>query len=106
MSPPERRRKLLELLCIRRHETCENLAHEFHVCPRTIRYDVETLMCSYPIETVCGRYGGGIKVADGFYLHQKQLNSKQVDLLKKLGENLEGDDLITLNSILFQFSPY
>lgn len=62
MSPSERRQKLLEVLCLRRHDTCANLAHEFHVCQRTIRYDIEALMCSYPIETICGRFGGGVRV--------------------------------------------
>ena len=57
MSPSERRQRLLEVLCLRRYDTCANLAHEFHVCQRTIRYDIEILMCSYPIETVRGRYG-------------------------------------------------
>ena len=65
MTPTERRQKLLELLCIRRHDTCDNLAHEFHVSSATIRRDIAVLTCSYPIETVCERYGGGGRVADG-----------------------------------------
>ena len=68
MPPTERRQKLLELLCIRRHDTCDNLAHEFHVSSATIRRDIAVLTCSYPIETVCGRYGGGVRIADGYLL--------------------------------------
>ena len=110
MSPSERRQKLLEVLCLRRHDTCENLAREFHVCQRTIRYDIETLMCSYPIETVCGRYGGGVKVAEGYYLNHKfakhsALSPEQTALLRKLRSQLTGDDFDTLNSILIQFAP-
>lgn len=109
MSPSERRQKLLEVLCLRRHDTCANLAHEFHVCQRTIRYDIEELMCSYPIETVCGRFGGGVRVLDGYYCHQKSfihaLTPKQTVLLKKLRDQLVGDDLDTINSILVQFAP-
>lgn len=110
MTPTERRQKLLEVLCFRRHDTCDNLAHEFCVSNATIRRDVAVLMCSYPIETVCGRYGGGVKVAEGYYLNhklseRKGLSSKQTALLRKLRNQLAGDDLNTLNSILVQFAP-
>ena len=52
MNPWERRQKILEILCLRRHETTENLAHEFNVSRGTIRRDITVLTCSYPIETV------------------------------------------------------
>lgn len=47
---------------------------------------------------------------DGFYITrhisgQKVLTPRQADLLKKLSNQLEGDDLDTLNSILIQFAP-
>lgn len=100
----------MEVLCLRRYDTCANLAHEFHVCQRTIRYDIEALMCSYPIETVCGRFGGGIRVMDGYYYHYKSsadkvLNSKQTALLRRMRKQLADDDRDTLNSILVQFAP-
>lgn len=104
MTPTERRQRLLEVLCIRRQDTCDNLAHEFHVANSTIRRDLEILTCSYPIETVRGRYGGGVKVAEGYYLYRKTLTSKQATLLQRLRDQLDGDDLITLNSILLQFT--
>lgn len=106
MSPVERRQQLLEVLCRRRHDTCENLAHEFNVSKRTIYSDIERLMCSYPVETVCGRYGGGIRVQDGFYIRRHEtLTPKQADLLRKLCSQFEGSDLDTLNSILSDFAP-
>lgn len=105
MSQAERRLRLLHMLCLRRHDTYDNLAHEFNVCKRTIRYDVAALMCAYPIETVCGHYGGGVKVADDYRPYRRSLNPKQVDLLVRLGAQLEDDDLDTLNSILFQLAP-
>lgn len=109
MSPSERRQKILEVLCARRHDTCENLAREFNVCQRTIRYDIEELMCTYPIETVCGRYGGGIKIADGFYLghspyQSKTLNQEQTALLNRLKDSLSGNDRRILTSILNDFA--
>lgn len=110
MNPIERRQELLEALCHRRHDTYDNLAHEFNVSKMTIRRDIAVLMCSYPIETVCGHYGGGVRVADWFHLNHRNsnyqtLSPKQIALLKKLSNQLEGDDLDTLNSILLQFAP-
>ena len=71
MSPGERQQKLLEVLCFRRYDTIDNLARELKVSRRTICRDLVVLMCSYPIETVRGRYGGGVKIADGFHLNQR-----------------------------------
>ena len=105
MSQAERRLRLLRLLCLRRHDTYDNLAREFNVCKRTIRYDVAALMCTYPIETVCGRYGGGVKVADDYRPYRGTLNQKQIKLLIRLSGPLAGDDLDTINSIIFQLSP-
>lgn len=105
MSQAERRKQLLNVLCLRRHDTYDNLTHEFSVCKRTIRYDVAALMCEYPIETVCGRYGGGVKIADGFYPYRKTLNAKQIGLLTKLSSQLNGEDLAVMSSITFQLAP-
>lgn len=110
MSQSERRQRLLEVLCLRRYDTCANLAQEFHVCQRTIRYDIEALMCSYPVETVCGRFGGGVRVMEGYYYHRKPspdntLNLKQTALLRRLRKQLMGDDRDTIDSILVQFAP-
>lgn len=104
MTPTECRQRLLEVLYLRRRDTCDNLAREFHVSNATIRRDLEILTCSYPIETVRGRYGGGVRVMDGYYLYRKTLTSKQAALLQKLRDQLDGEDLITLNSILLQFT--
>ena len=110
MSPAERRQELLEVLCLRRHDTYDNLAYEFNVSKTTIRRDVAVLMCSYPIETVHGGRHGCVRVAEGYYLNHtpsahKVLNQKQTDLLRKLSDQLVGDDHDTINSILAQFTP-
>ena len=70
----------------------------------TIRRDLEILTCSYPIETVRGRHGGGVKVADEYYLYRKALAPKQAALLQRLRDQLDGEDRIILNSILLQFT--
>lgn len=63
VSAGERRQQLLALLCQRRRETIPNLAAELGVCERTIRRDIEALTLTYPIETHCGRYHGGVWMA-------------------------------------------
>ncbi len=106
MSPNERRQALIELLCHRRHDTYENLAQEFGVSKRTIRYDIEILTLSYPIETVSGRYGGGVKVAEWYLLKRKTLKPEQSALLLKIAKSLNTEDISVLNSILSDFGPY
>ena len=59
---------------------------------------------AHTIETVRGRYGGGVRVADGYYLGRKYLKPNQQELLKRLSENLTGEDLATMNSILSEFA--
>ena len=105
MSLSERRQRLLEVLCLRRHDTYDNLAHEFNVSKMTIRRDITALTCSYPIETVRGRYGGGVRVRGDYLPYRKTLNTKQVTLLIRLSAQLDGDDLATISSIIFQLAP-
>lgn len=81
-----------------------NLAFEFGVSIRTIRNDVDSLSLSYPLETIRGRYGGGVKVADGFYINRKYLKPGQQELLERLSPQLSSDDLAVMNSILKDFA--
>ena len=103
MNPWERRQRILEVLCLRRHDTYGNLAHEFNVSTGTIRRDIVVLTCSYPIETVRGNYGG-VRVADWFHLDRRALNSTEIAFLNKLGKSLDGPDLEMLNRIIATFS--
>lgn len=83
----------------------DNLASEFGVSEKTIRRDVEELMCSHPVETVRGRYGGGVKVSDWYHPTRSTLCPEQIALLKKLAPSLQGKDLTVMNSIFSQFAP-
>ena len=103
LNPWERRQKLLEVLCLRRHETTDTLAHEFNVSRGTIRRDVRILTCSYPVETVSGGHGG-IRVAEWFHLDRRALNSAEITFLRRLAESLNGPDLEMLNRIIATFS--
>ena len=72
MSAGEQRQQILGLLCQRRKEPIHNLAAELEVCEKTIRRDIKVLTLSYPIETCCGRYGGGVKMADWYYRDRRR----------------------------------
>ena len=108
MSPSERRQSILNRLCRRGFDTYENLALEYGVCERTIRYDVESLMSSYPIETA-QRRNGGVRIADGFHLHHehdsKTLTPRQCSVLERLRCQLDGEDRDALTGILSEFAP-
>lgn len=99
MTAAERRQAILEVLCLRRHETRENLANEFGVSKRTIEYDVLNLMLTYPVYTVQGN-GGGIYVTDNFRLDRPRMNEKQTALLQKVLLSLSGEDKETMQNII------
>lgn len=99
MTAAERQQAILEVLCMRRHETRENLANEFGVSKRTIEYDVLNLMLTYPVYTVQGN-GGGIYVTDNFRLDRPRMNEKQTALLQKVLLTLSGEDKETMQNII------
>lgn len=104
MDAVERRQQILELLCQRRKDTMQNLAAELGVSERTIRRDVEILTRSYPLETVCGRYGGGVRVADWYHLDRQRMSPKQTALLRRLAADLRGEDLEVMEQIFLKFA--
>ena len=67
-------------------------------------YDIRILSCIYPIESVRGRYHGGIKVAEWYTPNSKALTPAQMELLERLLVTLEGDDVIVLQSIIDGYS--
>ena len=56
-----------------------------------------------PIETVCGRYGGGVRMADWYQQGRRRLTPRQTALLRRLAAGLEGEDLEDMKQILKQF---
>lgn len=104
MDAVERRQQILELLCQRRKDTMQNLAAELGVSERTIRRDVEILTRSYPLETVCGRYGGGVRMADWYHLDRQRMSPRQTALLRRLATGLQGEDLEVMEQILLKFA--
>lgn len=104
MLPSERRHAIIELLCQRRHETMKNLASEFGVSLRTIRYDIEMLSLYYPLTTMQGRYSGGVYLIGDYRMRNKYLAPKQQILLERLAITLSGEDLEIMLSILRDFA--
>ena len=105
MSPSERRNAILERLCDRRYETAKNLAALFGVTARTIRNDITALSCTYPIQTIRGRYGG-IQRASGYPPYRQERTPQQEVLLRRLRANLEGEDWTVRESSLTKFARH
>ena len=106
MNTAERRSAILDILFRQRHITTAALAEQLEVTERTIRSDITSLSCFYPIRTVRGRYGGGVCLEDWFQPYRKTLDPTQEALLKQLRLTLCGEDLTVLNSVLVQFAPF
>ena len=103
-STTERRQAILEYLCEKRRANISNLMFEFEISRSTVIRDLQVLSISYPIFCNTGRYGGGVYIAEGYYIGRKYLNPSQFNLLTKLSKSLHGDDLKTMNEILNTFS--
>ena len=103
MTSGERRQQIAEILSDRRFETIENLAAEFGVSVRTIKYDLAAMMCSIPIYTVQGN-GGGVRAMDGWYLSRRYLHDDQEALLRSLLHGLQPEQQKTMQQILAAFA--
>ena len=106
MKANERRMLILETLCARRHDTISNLAFEFNVSIRTIKYDIELLSLSYPIYTQQGgRNSGGVFISEDYYLGKRYLSTEQQELIEKLMNEVTDKDAKVLKGILDRFTP-
>ena len=103
MEAHERRMAIWRSLCCHRFVKVSHLATEYGVSVRTIYYDVQILSISYPIETVRGRYHGGVKIPDWYKPNPNAYTPAQLELLTKLKANLTGRDLAVMSSIIEQF---
>ena len=104
MGAGERRMAIWQTLCLRRHDTVANLASEFNVSKRTLYYDIQFLSLIYPIESVRGRYYGGIKISDWYTPNSDSFSPAQMELLLRLQKTLSGNDAIIMMSIINIFS--
>lgn len=102
-SATERRQQMIEYISDRRSVKLQELMNEFQISRRTAIRDVELLTCSYPLYTVVGN-GGGIRVADGWYLGRRYLRKDQEELLRRLLPGLQPDEQKTMQRILDSFA--
>lgn len=86
-------------LCTHRQVTIAYLAEKYNVSIRTIRYDIEILSRSYPVETRSGK-NGGVKVADWFRPGNNLLTPEQMALLLKLHGNMDGSEASMMADII------
>ena len=109
MRASERQAQIRSALLARRADTAANLATEFGVSERTIYRDIGELVLSLPIETVQGRYGGGIRLCDWFRPAGRYLAPEQERAIRKAaeaaGEKMTGRERQALLSVLTQFAP-
>ena len=103
-TPSERRLNIIKILYQRGQETTANLAQEFGVTSRTIRNDIDHLSLSYPIETIRGRYGGGVRILQEEKQKRKYLRPEQLEFLQRIKGCLSDDDLSIVNSIITDFA--
>ncbi len=85
----ERRREIMRILCRRRNEKIANLAHEFGVSERTIMRDIAWLSLTEPIYTQCGRFYGGVYIADDYVMPRLYMNNVEIAILQKIANAIE-----------------
>ena len=102
-SALERRKEILDVMNVRRHDKVSNLAFEFGVSERTILRDIELLSLDYPIYTTQGN-GGGVHVMEGRSIGRKFMSDKQSELLQRLLSGLNSGDAETMRGIIRDFT--
>ena len=102
-SALERRQQMLEYLSDHRFTTYSELASKFGISRRTAVRDIEAHTCAAPIFTVQGN-GGGIRVADGWYISRRYLRDEHESFLRELMDGLQPDQQAKMNEILLAFA--
>lgn len=103
MQPNERRRKIIERLSFRRHDTMKNLANEFGVSWDTIHRDILCLEEEYCLIVTRG-HSGGVALPDGYYISQRHLTPKQAETIRRNLSAMSENDQEILESILDDFA--
>lgn len=105
MSAVIRRMAIWHTLCCCRQITIQQLANKYQVCKRTIRYDIEARSPHYPIETVRGRYGGCVRLAEWYVPSACLLSPAQMEFLLELVQMLDSQEARMLCSIIYALVP-
>ena len=106
MTVTERQDAIVAKLRAERFVKISSLVSELGCNERTVRRDIEKLSASgFPLETVRGRYGGGVQLLDWYHPQRSTLCPEQLWLLKKVATLISPADQKILNSIIDQFGP-
>ncbi len=95
----ERQQAIWHHLCDVRQITAESLAQQFSTTIRMIYRDMQELMLTHPIESIPGKYGG-YKLMGWYLPSRTRLCSEQIEALKRAIQRSDGEDCVTLTSIL------
>lgn len=106
LTPIERRMAIIKCIYDKHIVTMDYLAKEFDVTVRTIRRDIEYLSISYPLETIRGRYGGGVKIIDESHWSVKYLDTEEIQVLEEVKGCLPSRKVVIIENILKKFALY
>ena len=107
MHADERRTRLWLIVLRRKTVTVAELADELHVTTRTIKSDLANMIHFYPINTIRGRYGGGVKLQDCLPSTTGLLTDRQIDFLIDKWSEMQGEDSNIMAGIISTLTlPY
>ena len=104
MNTSDRRRKIMNILIIRRRTTARELADELGVTARTIRNDIQALSPEFPIYTQQGG-NGGIFIGEEYKPYINTLTSEELNILCEMYDEAEGMRKKILLQILRKYGP-
>ena len=100
----ERRQQIVDILRVHQKVTMGFLSQRFGVSRRTIRTDIEHLSLTYPIQTIRGRYNGGVLLLEEYRSKGKRLTPAQCELLHRVQLQMDDTDKEIVQSILLDFA--
>lgn len=104
MNSVERRKEIMLILNVRRHETMQVLASELGVTDRTIRNDITILTAEYPLQTSRGIYGG-VSLPDWFRLNKNLFSEEETTILEEMLSKADEHQSQILKQLLARFGP-
>lgn len=106
MNAAERQMLIMATLYKERNVTMKQLADTLGCCTRTVHRDIQALSVSFPLITIQGRFGGGVRLED---YHQQRnhryLTPEQIHALRSAMKTADPPARPILSSIIDQFSP-
>ncbi len=106
MNAAERQMLIMATLYKERNVTMKQLADTLGCCTRTVHRDIQALSVSFPLITIQGRFGGGVRLED---YHQQRnhryLTPEQILALRSAMKTADPPARPILSSIIDQFSP-